>query len=92
MLIANVYDDHVSSRLLDFFGYNTSWPRRLWDVGTALALRETLEASEAAEEGALSAKAFRDVCHSTEIAIGRDVGIGTDEERRLCFRVVLGAR
>lgn len=32
------------ARLLDFTGDTTPWQRRLWSLGTALALREVYEA------------------------------------------------
>ena len=47
MLLANIDDEHVVARLLDFFGSGTAWQRRLWDIGTVLALEEALEAGQA---------------------------------------------
>ena len=95
MLVPNGYDEHVTSRLLDFFGDTTPWPRRLWDIGTILALKEVLEAGSAAVEGVLSDKALRDLCQTTEVVAGQDPGVGTKEEHRLlqgCLRTNLRPR
>lgn len=37
----------IAARLLELFGSKTRWKRGLWNVGTTLALREVVEASEA---------------------------------------------
>lgn len=58
MLSAEPLDQLVAARLLDFFGAETPWQRRLWDVGTCLTLREIIEAADAVVERALSTEAL----------------------------------
>ncbi|WP_281419738.1 hypothetical protein [Paractinoplanes toevensis] len=37
----NTYDRHVRARMIDFFTLEgLPWPRRLWDVGSLLALED----------------------------------------------------
>ncbi len=62
MLSVNPYSEHVSARLLDFFGHRTLWQRRLWGVGICLVLHEILEASQAVQAGALSEAALKNLC------------------------------
>ena len=42
---------YVASRLLDYFGRRMPWQRRLWNVGSILALNETIEAAELVRRG-----------------------------------------
>jgi hypothetical protein len=83
MLNVNSYDRHVAACLLDFFGTETPWQRRLWAVGTVMGIREVLEGSEAVQSGVLSPKSFENLCQSVEVAVGKDPGAGSPEERRL---------
>lgn len=55
------YDEHFLARLGDFFGARTLWQRRLWSLGSVLALREVAEAAGAVQESVLSEAAFRDL-------------------------------
>lgn len=62
VLSVNPYSAHVVARLLDFFGDNTLWQRRLWGVGIRLVLHEILEAAQAVRSGVLSAGALKNLC------------------------------
>lgn len=62
MLTVNPYAEHVTARLLDFFGDGTLWQRRLWSVGICLVLREIIEAAEALRAGVLSDAALTHLC------------------------------
>lgn len=75
MLENDTYAQRIAARLLDFFGFNTTWQRRLWDVGTVLGLRETLEASEAVRNGVLSPDTLKHLCSSMKRVLGRDPAI-----------------
>jgi hypothetical protein len=75
MLKLDDYSQLVVARLIDFFGFNTSWQRRLWDVGTSLALRELLEATEAVQGGALSKAALNRVIASLRSAALSDPAV-----------------
>jgi hypothetical protein len=81
MLRSEPLDQLVAVRLLDFFGAETPWQRRLWDVGTCVSLREIVEAANAVVAGALSSEALNWLKGSVLELSGRDVGIGTPAER-----------
>lgn len=81
MLRSEPFEQLVAARLLDFFGAETPWQRRLWDIGTCLSLREIAEASDAVVSGALSDEALSWLKASVLEQTGRDVGIGTAAER-----------
>ena len=80
MLRAEPFDRVVATRMLDFFGAETAWQRRLWDIGTCLTLREIVEASDAVER-ALSSEAVDWLRVSALALAGPDLGVGTGAER-----------
>jgi hypothetical protein len=89
MLLPNIDDHHVVARLLDFFGSGTAWQRRLWDIGTILALDEALEAGQACSEGTLTEAALKYVCDSLIPLAGQDPGLGSRDDRKvvhLCLK------
>ncbi len=86
MLTVEVFQRHVAARLLDFFGSNTLWHRRLWTVGLVLTLREVLEASEAVQASSLSAGTLKTLTSSALSLMGTDPGVGTIQQRRLLDR------
>ena len=59
MLARTDFDRTVSARLLAFFAAETSWQRRLWDVGACLSLHELVKAVSAVADGTLSQKAAK---------------------------------
>jgi len=81
VLREETFDRAVTARLLDFFGAETSWQRRLWDVGTCLTLREVVEATEAVADRALSSEAAGWLRNSALAIAGPDLGVGSAEER-----------
>jgi len=77
-----MYDRHVRARLIDFFALEgLQWSRRLWDVGSLLALEELLEASSWARHRVLSAAAVDWQRRQLLKVIGPDVGLGDRELR-----------
>lgn len=88
MLDVNPYAEHVSACLLDYFGDTAPWQRRLWTVGSLLALREILEGSEAVQSSVLHSKSFEYLCRTVEAVAGQDPGIGDEAERRLLQKVL----
>jgi hypothetical protein len=65
----------VHARLLDFFGHRTPWHRRLWNVGTCLALRETVEYADACIGGSVpNTEGLRFVLGTAKREVGRDPG------------------
>jgi hypothetical protein len=77
------YDRHIRARLVDFFTLDgLPWPRRLWDVGSLLALEELWEAGAWARQHVLSAAAVDWQRHQLLAVIGPDVGLGSKDLRR----------
>jgi hypothetical protein len=54
----HVFGEHFAVRLLDFTADTTPWQRRLWGLGTVLALRELNEAGQWIDAQVLSPPAF----------------------------------
>jgi hypothetical protein len=73
---------HVAARMLEYFGRRTPWQRRLWNVGSILALDEAIEAAHLVRGGHLSAGALRDLSASLQTKLGKDPGIGGPEVRK----------
>ena len=46
LLTGHGFGGQFAARLLDFTADTTPWQRRLWNVGTVLALRELYEAGQ----------------------------------------------
>jgi hypothetical protein len=81
--VTDAYARHVLARLLDFFTEEgTPWPRRLWDIGSILALEELWEASSWQAAGVLSHAACDWQRNQLRAVIGPDVGLGERELRR----------
>jgi hypothetical protein len=74
---------HVGARLLDFFADTTPWPRRLWDISSALALREAHEAGRWQARQVLSAGAVTWYLRALERQLGPDRGLGDSKLRTL---------
>ncbi|MET3425590.1 hypothetical protein BJ973_004802 [Actinoplanes tereljensis] len=68
--------------MIDFFTLEgMPWPRRLWDIGSLLALEELLEASIWARQRVLSPAAVDWQRHELLKVIGPDIGLGSKELR-----------
>lgn len=74
---------HVAARLLDFFADTTPWPRRLWDVSSALALREAHEVGLWQTRQVLSVGAVTWYLRALERQLGPDRGLGDSKLRKL---------
>lgn len=79
----NSYERHVAARLLEFFQPAVHWNRALWNIGTILAIREVLEASEAARAGILGPDSMQSVVSTAIRLSGRDPAIGKDSKQAL---------
>jgi hypothetical protein len=82
LLSGDAFGEHVVARLLDFTANTTPWQRRLWDLGTVLALREVHEAGQWLDAQVISEAALRWFCRVLERLVGRDRGVGESEVRR----------
>lgn len=82
-LSGNSFGEHIAARLLEFSADTTPWPRRLWDLGGVLALREVFEAGTWLDAQVLSDAAMRWLCRASEkLVVGDDRGLGEQEVRR----------
>lgn len=88
MLLEEDSTQHVASRLLDYFGRRTPWQRRLWNVGSMLALSETIEAADMVRRGHLVSGSFRDLANTLKKKLGRDPGVGGPDLRRQLQRTL----
>ena len=82
LLVSNQYAAHVGARLLDFFADTAPWPRRLWDVGSVLALEEAAEAGSWMSLKVLSTGAVEWYLRNLERTLGPDRGLGESRLRR----------
>ncbi|MFG1919746.1 integrase [Micromonospora sp. NPDC048898] len=77
------YDRHVLARMTDFFTLDgLPWPRRLWDIGSLLALEELHEAGAWERQHVLSTAAVDWQRGELSRIIGPDVGLGAKDLRR----------
>ena len=66
----------VLARLGEFFGHRTSWHRRLWNVGSNLALHEVIEYADGCLSGTTrSTEGLRYVIGTVKRQVDRDPGI-----------------
>jgi hypothetical protein len=72
----NDWSNLTAARLLDFFAFGSPWHRGLWNPGLTLALKEILEASEAAQAGVLSDESLASLVGIALRGAAEDVGIG----------------
>ena len=79
---ASAYSQHVVTRLLDFTSSKSPWARRLWDVGTFLALEELHEAGTWVDRRVLSQAAVDWQRHELERLLGDDPALGAKGYRR----------
>jgi hypothetical protein len=81
--VTGEYDSFLLARLADFFTEDAiQWPRRLWDVGSVLALEEVWEAGTWESLGVLTPAAVDWQRNELRKVIGPDVGLGDRELRR----------
>jgi hypothetical protein len=81
-LAGQALSGQFGARLLDLTGETTPWQRRLWSVGTVLALRELHEAGTWVDAQVVSPAALRWLCRDLERLAGDDAGLGTPEVRK----------
>ncbi len=77
------YARRVLARMADFFtDEGTPWPRRLWDIGSVLALEELCEAGHWQAHNVLASSACDWQRNELRALIGPDQGLGERELRR----------
>lgn len=85
------FSSALLARLADFFTEEAiQWPRRLWDVGSVLALEEMCEIGAWEAHGVLSPSAADWQRKELIRIIGPDVGLGERELRRELTQVLSG--
>ncbi|MFD3775132.1 integrase [Streptomyces sp. NPDC058612] len=81
--VQDPYARHVLARMSDFFAdERTPWPRRLWDIGSVLALEELWEAGHWQAHNVLSSSACDWQRHELKAILGRDAGLGDKDLRK----------
>lgn len=92
---ASPYSRHLAARFLDFTSPKTPWARRLWDLGSFLALEELYDAGVWLDRQVLSPRAVKWLQHDLQIQLGQDAAFGTKELRQqltLCVKSDLTIR
>jgi hypothetical protein len=82
----SAYSRHVAARFSDFTNPKTPWSRRLWDLGTFLALEELHDVGVWLDRQVLSPSAVQWLRTSLEAQLGQDVAFGTRELRQQLTR------
>ncbi|MDG9709653.1 hypothetical protein [Streptomyces sp. DH10] len=81
--VSDSYARHVLARMSDFFtDEGTPWARRLWDIGSVLALEELWEAGSWQAQGVLSPTACDWQSNELNALIGPDRGLGDRDLRK----------
>ncbi|MFF0754565.1 integrase [Streptomyces sp. NPDC004267] len=81
--VQDSYARHALARMSDFFAdERTPWPRRLWDIGSVLALEELWEAGHWQAHNVLSSSACDWQRHELKAILGRDAGLGDKDLRK----------
>jgi hypothetical protein len=80
----------LARRMQEFCRPPTAWNRCLWGVSLQTTLRDVLEACEIRRHGILSDQSVLDLQHSAAIAIGTDVGGGSEKTRRQLQQLLAG--
>ncbi|MFJ8773980.1 integrase [Streptomyces microflavus] len=80
---SDLYARRVLARMSDFFtDEGTPWPRRLWDIGSVLALEELWQAGHWQAHNVLSPSACDWQRNELKALIGPDMGLGDRELRK----------
>jgi hypothetical protein len=83
------YASYVGSRLLEFFADTSPWSRRLWQIGSVLALKEACEAGGWVRERVLARPAVSDYLqHQLPPFLGPDRGLGGSDLRREVIKLL----
>lgn len=85
-------EELITVRLRELVDNRTPWHRRLWQVGTILALREVLEYADGVRSGAIpNSQGLAYVTQATALQVSRDVGIGAAATREAINDILGGA-
>lgn len=75
------YSRHVAVRLRDFTSPATPWPRRLWGVGSFLALDELLEGGEWLDRQVLTQASMEQQRRALRVIVANDPALASDRAR-----------
>lgn len=76
------YSRHLVARFLDFTSPKTPWPRRLWGLGSFLALEELHDVGIWLDRQVLSPSAVQWLQRDLQTQLGQDLALGTKELRK----------
>ncbi|MFC8258392.1 hypothetical protein ACFUNF_12365 [Streptomyces sp. NPDC057291] len=80
----------MTTRILDFTSTATPWHRRLWGVGSFLALEELHEAGQWVEKKVISSGAIDWQKHALERMLGSDKALGDSVRRKELQNILRG--
>lgn len=81
--VQDPYARHVLARMSDFFvDERGPWPRRLWDIGSVLALEEVWEAGHWQAHNVLTPATCDWQRNELKAILGKDAGLGDRDLRR----------
>ena len=83
MLSGNSETRQIAARVHELLSDRQAWNRRAWSIGSALGLRELLEAVDARADGILSEEAVNYLANTLCAQTGPDPGIGPASQRAL---------
>lgn len=78
----STYSRCLFARISDFTSPKTPWARRLWDIGTFLALEELYDVGLWLDRKVLSPSAVDWLKHSLNVQLGQDVAFGSKNLRQ----------
>jgi len=87
---ASPYSRHVTTRILDFTSSATPWHRRLWGVGSFLALEELHEAGQWVEKKVIHSSAIDWQKRALERMLGSDKALGDRIRRQELQNILRG--
>lgn len=87
MAVGKEFDPaQVSARVREYLRPSLPWNRRLWSVGSVLAIAELLECVDAVAASVLSEGALANLCSNLLQIAGKDPGLGDETQRGLLKR------
>lgn len=74
--------DYIATRMAEFFSPSAPWNRRLWGVGSTLALDEVVESARHSLDGRVKPRALQEIRLQTRNTHCDDPGLGDPDFRR----------
>ncbi len=88
MAITDNFADAIFHRTSELVDPGVRWQRSLWNTGLVLCLKELIEASDAAQAGALSTTALKWLADYAKGRVTGDPGAGSADERKAIAKLL----